>query len=285
MAGKHGGGATGGAPRDLAMIRAVELAQRSGAQVRLGDVATIEDGIASRPDPGGGPVMLGIQVQPGADPDPVIAAIRAAAVEIAAALPPRCALAEAPAPAHDDRRRLAIAVAVRGPEWTTLEQLAGKLERDLRASRCLVSAVASDHRASSTVQVILPDLARAASLGISPTEISTTIRDMTIGPGKLQAGARDTPIVLRIGSQDLAVSAAIDRVQVRTARGELVPLSAVATVTTRPSVNLTRRNRERAITISVDPIAWPLRDVVRRKISELTRELPAGYHATVLPRP
>jgi multidrug efflux pump subunit AcrB len=283
ITGRHGGGAL----RDLAMLGAVELAQSSGAPIRLGDIATIEDGIASRPDPGGGPMMLGVRVQPGVDPDPVIAAARAAAIEVAVALPPGCALTEAPAPPHaaGDRRSFAIAVSVRGPTWATLERLADKLERDLRARRVLVSAVASDHRAGATVQRIEPDLDRAAYIGVSPAEISTTVRGLTIGPGKLQAGAHDTPIVLRVGSQDAALSRALDQVRVRTARGELILLSAIATVTTRPSVVLTRRDRERAITISVDPIAWPLRDVVRRKIAELTRDLPAGYRATVLPWP
>jgi hypothetical protein len=49
-------------------------------------------------------------------------------------------------------------------------------------------------------------------------------------------------------------------------------------------VVLTRRDRERAITISVDPIAPLLRDAVRLRIAELTRDLPAGYRATVTPR-
>lgn len=290
ITGRRGGGAIAGALGDLAALGAVELSRRSDAPVRLGDIATIEDGIASRPDPAGGPVMLGVRIRPGVDPAPVIAATRAAALEIAAALPPRCELAQAaapalaPAPADHGRGPFAISVAVRGPDWATLERLADKLERDLRTSRDLVLAVASDHRAGTTVQVISPDLDRAAALGVSPSEISTTVRGLTIGPGKLRIGARTTPIVLRVGLQDLGLTGTLDRVHARAARGELVPLSAIAAITTRPSVVLTRRDRERAITLSVDPIAGPFGDAVRHRISELTRTLPPGYRATVTPQ-
>jgi multidrug efflux pump subunit AcrB len=282
-------GRRGGAPGDLAMLGAVELARRSGAAIRLGDVAAIEDGIASRPDPTGGPVMLGVRLQPGVDPGPVLAALRTTAAEIAAALPARCTLAEAAAPASAPvasmQRRFALEVAVRGPDWATLERLADQLERDLRARAALVAAVASDHRSGTAVQIITPDLDRAAGLGVTPSDIATAVRGLTIGPGKLRVGARDVPIILRIGAQDLALADAVAVVRVRATRGELIPLSAIASVTTRPSVVVTRRDRERAITLSVQPVASPLRDVVRREISALTRALPAGYRATITPPP
>jgi HAE1 family hydrophobic/amphiphilic exporter-1 len=68
ITGRRGGGAIAGALGDLAALGAVELSRRSDAPVRLGDIATIEDGIASRPDPAGGPVMLGVRIRPGVDP-------------------------------------------------------------------------------------------------------------------------------------------------------------------------------------------------------------------------
>jgi len=301
-------GATGSTIRAAAPPARIEelgelaVGTRGGAVIRLRDVAAIAEDAG--PDPGV-PLALGVRLRQGGGGAPsgplallapdersrraaareeVLGRVRVAAAELRAKLPEQVTLTERSAAPPGQRAAAPFALAVQGPDRAALRAIAAKLEGQLRASSAIteVTVAPEPGRPEQTLQI---DRARAAQLGVSSEQIAATIHAALGGDslGALHsdgAGRAALEIVLRVDGSPADV---LPRAAVRSARGELVPLSALATIAATSSEHLLRIDRSPAIELTVRLALGSSPTASRARLVELTRDLPPGYRATVSP--
>ena len=120
------------------------------------------------------------------------------------------------------------------------------------AASGLVVDVDTDYQLGMPELRIVPDRARAADLGVSVEDVATTLNALVGGVrvGKYSSGGRRIDVRVRLLAVQRTRPEDLARLRVRTASGELVPLSSLVTNEERPALQaITRRDRERAITI------------------------------------
>ncbi|MCK6550926.1 efflux RND transporter permease subunit [Myxococcota bacterium] len=180
-------------------------------------------------------------------------------------------------------RGFPVEFSVRGPDWETLIAETEKLKDELTASGLVVD-VDTDYRVGMPELQVKPNRARAADLGVSVEAIATTINALVGGvrAGKYSTGGRRIDVRLRLlraqreGPQDLAA------LRVRSASGELVPLSYLVEEDERPALQaITRKDRERAISVYGNIAPGHSQDEALAKVEALAKELPTGYRAVL----
>lgn len=144
-----------------------------------------------------------------------------------------------------------IELSVRGPDWDKLGGLAEQI-RD----RLTDSGLAVDMDTSYQVGVpevhIIPDRERASLRGVTVAAIARTI-STTVGgvrAGKYTKGGRRYDIRVSLADKNRMGTADITKLWVRNVRGELVPLSEVTTIISKPTLlAIQREDRERSVTV------------------------------------
>jgi hydrophobe/amphiphile efflux-1 (HAE1) family protein len=177
------------------------------------------------------------------------------------------------------RRGFPVEFSVRGPDWDRLVELSGGVMRDLQASGLVVD-LDTDYQIGMPELRILPDRARCADLGIPVEDVATAINALVGGVrvGKYSEGGRRIDVRMRLLAAQRARPEDVVRLRVRTSGGDLVPLSAVVTTEERPALQaITRRDRERAITISANVAPGRSQQQALAKVEELARNVPLGY--------
>jgi hydrophobe/amphiphile efflux-1 (HAE1) family protein len=177
------------------------------------------------------------------------------------------------------RRGFPVEFSVRGPDWDKLVELSRDVMRDLDASG-LVDDLDTDYQVGMPELRIIPDRARCADMGIAVEEVATAINALVGGVrvGKYSEGGRRLDVRLRLMAEQRARPEDVMRLRVRTASGELVPLSSVVTTEERPALQaITRSDRERAITISANVAEGHSQKEAIKKVEELGRNIPLGY--------
>jgi multidrug efflux pump subunit AcrB len=169
--------------------------------------------------------------------------------------------------ASDDGERLARHAAV--------------VERELRTIPG-VGAVISSASLTRPELVVRPDVARAADLGVTSAAIAETLRVATAGDysqalAKLNLSERQIPVVVRLADSGRDDLDTLRRLPVPGARGP-VPLESVADldIVSGPSA-LTRYDRMRNVTLTVELDGQPLGEVERAALAlPSLRNLPRG---------
>jgi HAE1 family hydrophobic/amphiphilic exporter-1 len=141
---------------------------------------------------------------------------------------------------------------VRGPDWEKLIAYSQEIQDKMKASG-LFQDIDSNYRPGIIEVRIYPDRDKAYDRAVSVNSIAETINAM-IGGEKIakytQNGRRYDVRVKAIPSQRMTIED-IEKLWVWNNRGEMVRLLDVVTIKKYPSLlNITRRDRERAITIS-----------------------------------
>lgn len=172
-------------------------------------------------------------------------------------------------------------VVLAGDDARTLTQSALSLEREIRTLKGLGS-VSSSASLQRPEIVVTPIPARAAELGVSTADIADAARVATIGDyrqrlAKFNLPERQVPIRVRMDAQDLSDRNALAMLRVPGRNGP-VPLSSVAEIReTSGAQVITRFNRERNITLSVELNGRPLGEVMEEiKALPTSKQLPAG---------
>lgn len=175
-------------------LRMRVVAERGGAPVRVGDVATVEEvPVPARAEP----LELGIRFQRGVDRARLAAQIVQAA---RADLPAGTSVATTPLSPRAPR------VTLVGDDRDALARAAGEVARAL--------GIAVPHEPTTEIAI---DRERAIALGITPAQVSEVI---AVSLGEPLARTSDAvDVVLRVPE--------LERLRVRTAQGELVMLSDV----------------------------------------------------------
>jgi multidrug efflux pump subunit AcrB len=131
---------------------------------------------------------------------------------------------------------------------------------------------------------VLPDRARAADLGVGMDDIATSLNALVGGVriGKYSAGGRRFDVRLRLLADQRSRPEDLSHLRVRASTGELVPLSALVTTEERPALQaITRRDRERAITVFANVAPGASQDKALAKVEELAKNTPVGVRVVL----
>jgi multidrug efflux pump len=177
-------------------------------------------------------------------------------------------------------RGFPVEFSVRGPDFKKLVEISTDLREKLTAS-ALVTDLDSDYQLGVPELRIEPNRERAADLGISSQDIATTLQSLVGGMrvGKYSTGGRRIDVRARLVADQRARPEDIGRLRLRSASGELVPLSALVTQEERPALQaIIRKDRERAISLYGNPAPGHAQAEVLSAVEKLGQSLPTGYH-------
>jgi multidrug efflux pump len=177
------------------------------------------------------------------------------------------------------QRGFPIEFSIRGPDWNTLEKLSGKVTSKLAASGYAVD-VDTDYRIGVPELRIVPDRARCADLGVSIEDVALSINTLVGGErvGKYSSGGRRVDVRARLLADQRRRPEDISRLRVRSSSGELIPLSSLVTYKELPALQaITRRDRERAISVYANVAPGHSQEEAIRYVEGMSKDLPPGY--------
>lgn len=181
------------------------------------------------------------------------------------------------------QRGFPVQFSVRGPSWDQLVSLSQKLMGQVGASGLVVD-LDTDYQLGMPELRIQPDRAMAADVGVSIDDVATTLNALVGGirVGKYSTGGRRIDIRLKLLASQRSRPEDIARLRVRTRSGDLVPLSSLVTYEEQPALQaITRRDRERAISIYANVAPGHSQDEAIRYVESLSKDLPVGYRVVL----
>ncbi|HEX8706171.1 MAG TPA: efflux RND transporter permease subunit, partial [Myxococcaceae bacterium] len=176
------------------------------------------------------------------------------------------------------QRGFPVEFSVRGSDWERLVQTSTQMREKLQASGKVVD-VDTDYQLGMPELRITPDRARAADLGVSIESVGSTLNALVGGlrVGKYSSGGRRIDVRLRLLADQRSRPEDLSRLKVRTASGELMPLSALVKQEERPALQaITRRDRERAISIFANVAPGANQEEALAFVERAAKELPGG---------
>jgi multidrug efflux pump subunit AcrB len=176
-----------------------------------------------------------------------------------------------------------VEFSVRGPDWDKLIALSQEMMAKLAASGTVVD-LDTDYQLGMPELRILPDRARISDVGVSVDDVATTLNALVGGvrAGKYSTGGRRLDVRVKLLAAQRSRPEDIARLRVRTRSGQLVPLSALVSYRELPALQaITRRDRERAITVYANVAPGHAQDEALKAVEELGRGLPVNYRAVL----
>jgi multidrug efflux pump len=181
------------------------------------------------------------------------------------------------------QRGFPVEFSVRGPDWDKLVELSAEMREKVAASGMVVD-LDTDYQVGMPELRIIPDRARAADLGVSAEDVALTINSLVGGNriGKYSAGGRRVDVRMRLLASQRSRPEDLNRLRLRTARGDLVPLSSLVKEEERPALQaIYRKDRERAISLFGNIAPGHSQNEVLAYVEKLGEELPVGYHSVL----
>jgi multidrug efflux pump len=176
------------------------------------------------------------------------------------------------------QRGFPIEFSVRGSDWTQLVPLSQKVMDDLAASGTVVD-LDTDYRVGMPELRVTPDRAVCADVGVSVDDVATTINALVGGirVGKYSSGGRRLDVRLKLMAAQRSRPEDISRLRVRARNGDLIPLSSLVVFEEEAALQaITRRDRERAISIYANVAPGHSQSEALRLIEQMGRTLPVG---------
>ncbi len=182
------------------------------------------------------------------------------------------------------QRGFPIELTVRGPSWDELVVLTDKMQEEMRKSGLMVD-VNTDYLTGTKEIRIVPDRIKAAERGVSVEMIGEAINGLIGGEriGKYTHNGRRYDIRVRLKPEQRVAPEDIGDLYVWNNQGEMVQLKDVITIEQKDtSLNITRRSRERAITIFSNVAAGKSQSDAITEAQRIAKSaLPDGYDATL----
>jgi multidrug efflux pump len=181
------------------------------------------------------------------------------------------------------QRGFPIEFSVRGADWNELVPISQKLMGELSESG-MVTDLDSDYRVGMPELRVTPDRAVCADVGVSVDDVATTINALVGGirVGKYSTGGRRLDVRLKLMAGQRSRPEDISRLRVRARNGELVPLSSLVLFEEQAALQaITRRDRERAISIYANVAPGHSQGEALRIIEGLGEGLPVGYRVVL----
>ncbi|MBI5415257.1 MAG: efflux RND transporter permease subunit [Candidatus Omnitrophica bacterium] len=182
------------------------------------------------------------------------------------------------------QRGFPIELTVRGPDWDRLVALTNKMQDQMRQGGLMVD-VNTDYLTGSKEVRVIPDRVKAAGRGVSVETIGKAI-DALIGGrrvGKYTHNGRRYDIRVRLKPEQRLNPEDITSIYVWNNQGEMVQLKDVVAVEQKDaSLNITRRGRERAITIDANVAPGKSQSDAIAAAQRVAKDvLPEGYDAVL----
>ena len=178
------------------------------------------------------------------------------------------------------KRGYPVELSLRGPDWNKLAELDAALMKRMADSGKMVD-VDTDYQAGMPEVQVIPDREKAAARGVNIATIGDSVNAMIGGVrvGKFTKNGKRYDIRLRLVDKDRNTPSDIAKIWVRNNQGELIKLSDVMKLVTKPSLlSISRRNRERAIGIFANPAPGFSQGDALAEVQKETRDLlPEGY--------
>ncbi|MBU8894649.1 AcrB/AcrD/AcrF family protein [Corallococcus sp. H22C18031201] len=181
------------------------------------------------------------------------------------------------------QRGFPVEFSVRGSDWDRLVDASQEMREKLQASGKVVD-VDTDYQLGMPELRITPDRARAADLGVPMQSVASTINALVGGVrvGKYSTGGRRIDVRLRLMSGQRSRPEDLSLLKLRTASGALVPLSTLVAQEERPALQaITRRDRERAISIFANVSPSSNQEEALATVERLAKDLPGGTRVVV----
>jgi multidrug efflux pump subunit AcrB len=177
------------------------------------------------------------------------------------------------------QRGFPVEFSVRGSNWDELVDLSQKIMTQVAASGLVVD-MDTDYQLGMPELQIEPDRAVVSDIGISIDEVAQTLNALVGGlrVGKYSTGGRRIDVRLKLLAAQRTRPEDIARLKVRTRGGDLIPLSSLVRYQERPALQaITRRDRERAISIYANVAPGHSQQEALEYVGTLTKGLPVGY--------
>ncbi|MFH0763520.1 MAG: efflux RND transporter permease subunit [Candidatus Omnitrophota bacterium] len=178
------------------------------------------------------------------------------------------------------QRGFPVEVSVRGPEWEKLAKYAEEIRLKMEKSSLMID-VDTDFLAKIPEIRVTPDRQKADKRGVSVSNIGSAINALIGGErvGKYTKGGRRYDVRVRLKPIQRNEIEDIERLWVWNNRNELVQLKNVVNITEKPTpLTITRRNRERAITIFANVASGKSQTDALKEVERIAGGiLPEGY--------
>ncbi len=176
------------------------------------------------------------------------------------------------------QRGFPIEFSIRGRDWDKLVATQFELKKKLSES-ALVTDLDSDYQLGMPELRIAPDRARAADAGVGVADIASSINALVGGVrvGRYNSNGRRIDVRVRMLADQRESPDELGQLHLRTARGELVPLSTMVKQEEKPALQaITRMDRERAINLFANVAPGHAQEEVLKKIEEMGASMPEG---------
>ncbi len=181
-------------------------------------------------------------------------------------------------------RGFPVEFTVSGPDWAQLTAKTRQLMDELKKSG-LVTDVDTDYQGESPELAIIPNRSAAERRGVPIQAIGETINAAIGGLRVAKYTSQGRRYDVRVKLTESATSESVEPVErlrklsVRNNRGETIPLLEVVDIHNRPApVNLTRLNRQRAVTVFANIAPGKSQQAALDRAEELGKALlPPGY--------
>ncbi len=176
------------------------------------------------------------------------------------------------------QRGFPVEFSIRGRDWAKLVASSAELKRKL-AETGVVTDLDTDYQLGVPELQITPDRARSADAGVAVEDIARTLNALVGGVrvGRYNSGGRRLDVRVRMLAEQRGSPDDLGRVQVRSATGELLPLSSLVKQEELPALQaITRMDRERAISLFANVAPGHAQEEVLKQVEALGKELPEG---------
>lgn len=181
------------------------------------------------------------------------------------------------------QRGFPVEFSVRGSDWEKLVATSEDAMKKLAQSGAVID-LDSDYEMGMPELRITPDRERAADLGVSMEDISSTINAL-VGGLKVASYTDDNrrlDLRVRLLASQRARPEDLGQIKVKTRSGEAIPLAAIATFEERPALQLiSRRERERAITVFGNIAPGHSQAEVLELVQALAKQAPQGTRLVI----
>lgn len=177
-------------------------------------------------------------------------------------------------------RGFPIDFTVRGPDWKRLVESSTEIEKRMTESGYFSDIKRADVEGGPELR-IYPDRKMATKLGVEVGNVSRTIQALFGGvPVALYSkGGQRYDVRVQLRKSERETTEALDRIQVRNNRGELIPIRQLVKIEealTPPTI--TREERARAISITANPGAGYTQAQAMDKVDEIAAGVLSGNH-------
>lgn len=176
------------------------------------------------------------------------------------------------------QRGFPVEFSVRGSDWDKLVEASQTLKEQLQTSGKVVD-LDTDYQLGQPELRITPDRARAADVGVPIQAVASTVNALVGGVrvGKYSSGGRRIDVRMRLLAGQRSRPEDLSLLKVRTANNTLVPLSSLVTQQELPALQaITRRDRERAISLFANVAPGSNQEEALATVEKLGKDLPGG---------